>query len=210
MQVTAPGRVREAVGPLCACSLLVTVTGLFALAHWQYWQRTGDPKGICFAIQEVAVLIVALGRRRPFEVSRRPGDWVCAALGSYVVLLLRPAGTSPAFLAGAGTVMQILGGLCAAACIFELGRSFGVVPANRGIKSGGLYAFVRHPLYAAYAVATTGYLLAAPTTWNCLVVMTAMALQARRMLAEEAVLFTSAEYRAYSGRVRWRLIPCVI
>jgi hypothetical protein len=37
-----------------------------------------------------------------------------------------------------------------------------------------------------------------------------MALQGRRMLAEEAVLVTSAEYRAYSGKVRWRLIPRVV
>jgi protein-S-isoprenylcysteine O-methyltransferase Ste14 len=186
------------------------MAGLFAVAHWEHWRLTGDPKGICFAIQEVTVIIVALGRRRPFEVSRRPVDWVCAALGSYSVLLLRPTGTSPAALASAGTVLQIAGALGAAACIFSLGRSFGVVPANRGIRSTGMYAIVRHPLYAAHAVATTGYLLAAPTAWNCAVVLTAMTLQARRMLAEEAVLVSSAEYRAYSGRVRWRLIPGVV
>jgi protein-S-isoprenylcysteine O-methyltransferase Ste14 len=210
MDLAAPGRVQRVVGPLVTSTALVTMAGLFALAHWRHWYLTGDPKGICFALQEVTVVIVALGRRRPFEVSRRPLDWVCAVLGSYSVLLLRPTGTSPAALAGIGTLLQIAGALCAAACVFQLGRNFGVVPANRGITSTGMYKVVRHPLYAAYAVATTGYLLAAPTAWNCAVVMTAMAFQARRMLAEEAVLATSAEYRAYSGRVRWRLIPRVI
>jgi protein-S-isoprenylcysteine O-methyltransferase Ste14 len=210
VEAAPTGRARALVGPVCTSTVLVTVTGLFGLAHWEHWRRTGDPKGICFAIQEVAVVIVALGRRSPIEVSRRPLDWVCAALGSYAVLLLRPTGTSPVALTTAGTVLQIGGGLCAALCIFQLGRSFGVVPANRGITSTGMYAVVRHPLYAAYAVATTGYLLAAPTAWNFSVVLTAMALQVRRMLAEEAVLVTSAEYRAYSGRVRWRLIPRVV
>jgi protein-S-isoprenylcysteine O-methyltransferase Ste14 len=210
MDLAAPGRVLRVVGPLVTSTALVTMAGLFALAHWQHWYLTGDPKGICFALQEVTVVIVALGRRRPFEVSRRPLDWVCAALGSYSLLLLRPTGTSPSALTTTGTVLQIAGALCAAACIFHLGRSFGVVPANRGIKSTGMYKVVRHPLYAAYAVATTGYLLAAPTAWNCAVVLTAMAFQGRRMFAEEAVLATSAEYRAYSGKVRWRLIPRVI
>jgi protein-S-isoprenylcysteine O-methyltransferase Ste14 len=210
VEAATTGRARALIGPVCTSTVLVTVTGLFALAHWEHWHRTGDPKGICFALQEVAVVIVALGRRRPYEVSRRPLDWICAALGSYGVLLLRPTGTSPVALTTAGTVLQCLGGLCAVACIFQLGRSFGVVPANRGIRSTGMYAVVRHPLYAAYAVATTGYLLAAPTAWNFTVVLTATALQVRRMLAEEAVLVTSAEYRAYSGRVRWRLIPRVV
>src|SRR5256885_17232029 len=137
MDLAVQGRVQRVAGPLVTSTALVTMAGLFALAHWQHWYLTGDPKGICFALQEVAVVIVALGRRRPYEVSRRPLDWICAALGSYGVLLLRPTGTSPVALTTAGTVLQCLGGLCAVACIFQLARSFGVVPANRGLRSTG-------------------------------------------------------------------------
>jgi len=208
--VGAIPRPREFWGALCASTALVTVTALFALAHWQHWRRTGDMKGICFAVQEITVVVVALGRRRPFQVSRLPVDWVCAAVVTYVVLLLRPGGEAPLALARAGAVMQIFGALCAAACICELGRSFGIVPANRGIKSRGLYAVVRHPLYAAYAVATTGYVLTAPTVWNVLVVVVFLGLLLRRIFAEEALLVTSAEYRQYSQRVPWRLIPRVV
>ncbi len=31
-----------------------------------------------------------------------------------------------------------------------LGLSFGVVAANRGVKIGGPYSFIRHPMYAGY------------------------------------------------------------
>ncbi len=107
-------------------------------------------------------------------------------------------------------MLQLVGGIAAACCIFELGRSFGVVAANRGIKSGGLYGVVRHPIYAAYTVAMVGYVLAAPTIANVVVVSITMTFQVRRMFAEEAVLMRSAEYRSYACAVPWRLVPGLI
>ncbi len=211
MSTSTPGpTLRARVGWLSSTTALVAVTALFAMAHWQYWRRTGDPKGVCFAIQEIAVVVVALGRRPPIEISHRRTDWAYALLGSYTVLLLRPGGSSPRAIADVGLVLQLVGGIAAACCIFELGRSFGVVAANRGIKSGGLYRIVRHPIYAAYAIAMAGYLLAAPTLTNAVVVSVAMMFQVRRMYAEEAVLVHSAEYRSYARAVPWRLLPGII
>ena len=40
-----------------------------------------------------------------------------------------------------------------------LGRSFGVVPANRGVVVGGPYRLVRHPIY-------TGYLITTSRSWS--------------------------------------------
>jgi protein-S-isoprenylcysteine O-methyltransferase Ste14 len=201
---------RALLGWLATTTLLVAVTALFALAHWQHWRRTGDFKGMVFAAQELVVVVIALARRRPSAVSHRPADWVVAIIGSYAVLLLRPGGTASASAALLGTGMQIAGAIAACVCLFELGRSFGVVAANRGIKSRGPYALVRHPIYAAYAVATIGYLVSAPTVWNLAVVAVALGAQLRRITAEEAVLTESSEYREYAQRVPWRLIPGVI
>jgi protein-S-isoprenylcysteine O-methyltransferase Ste14 len=201
---------RALLGWLCTTTLLVAVTALFALAHWQHWRRTGDFKGMVFAAQELVVVAIALARRRPSAVSRRPADWIVAIVGSYAVLLLRPDGTAAAGAAFLGTAMQIAGAIAACVCLLELGRSFGVVAANRGIKSRGPYALVRHPIYAAYAVATVGYLLTAPTLWNLAVVAVALGAQLRRIAAEEAVLAVSPEYREYARRVPWRLIPRVV
>jgi hypothetical protein len=125
---------RALLGWLATTTLLVAVTALFALAHWQHWRRTGDFKGMVFAAQELVVVVIALARRRPSAVSHRPADWVVAIIGSYAVLLLRPGGTASASAALLGTGMQIAGAIAACVCLFELGRSFGVVAANRGIK----------------------------------------------------------------------------
>lgn len=201
---------RGLIGWVVTTTALATVTALFALAHFAYWRRTGDPKGMCFAVQETAIVLVAIMRRRPFAVSRRAVDWVCAVLGGYAVLLLRPGGHAPDLLAHAGTVLQVVGAVGAAACVFTLGRNFGVVAANRGVTSHGPYRVVRHPLYAAYFVATIGYTLASPTVWNAFIVVASIALQMQRMWAEEAVLAATPEYRAYASAVPWRLIPRLV
>jgi protein-S-isoprenylcysteine O-methyltransferase Ste14 len=203
-------RPRVDLGWLISTTALISVTMLFALAHWQHWRRTGAPTGVCFAAQEIAIVGVALVRRRPFEISRRAGDWVSALIGGYAVLLLRPGGHAAGAFAQLGTALQIIGAAVAALCLLELGRSFGVVAANRGVKSRGPYGVVRHPIYAAYVVATAGYLCSAPTWWNAGVVVVAIAAQCRRIAAEEAVLYRSAEYRAYVQQVPWRLIPRVV
>ena len=43
-----------------------------------------------------------------------------------------------------------------------LGRSFGLIAANRGIKVAGPYRIVRHPIYAGYTIIHVGFLLALP------------------------------------------------
>jgi protein-S-isoprenylcysteine O-methyltransferase Ste14 len=96
------------------------------------------------------------------------------------------------------------------AALFSLKRSFGVVPANRGIQDGGLYRFVRHPLYAAELLALLGVLIANASILNALIWTAECALQCLRARAEEQLLGTDATYRAYRGRVRYRLIPGLI
>ena len=44
-----------------------------------------------------------------------------------------------------------------------LGRSFGLMPANRGVVSSGIYRFVRHPIYAGYLITHVAFLAAHPT-----------------------------------------------
>ena len=44
----------------------------------------------------------------------------------------------------------------AMAAKFSLARSFGLAPANRGVKSRGAYAFLRHPMYLGYVVEWIG------------------------------------------------------
>lgn len=91
-----------------------------------------------------------------------------------------------------------------------LGRSFGIVAANRGVRTRGPYRVVRHPLYAAYLVTYVGYLLSYPRLLNVAVVAVTTAVMVARALAEEHLLAADPEYRAYRERTRWRFLPGVV
>ena len=82
-----------------------------------------------------------------------------------------------------------------------------MVPADRGIKRGGPYQLVRHPIYAGYLISEIGFLLLHPTLWNLSTYSLALVLQIVRILAEERFLAQNADYREYMQTVRYRLIP---
>jgi protein-S-isoprenylcysteine O-methyltransferase Ste14 len=90
-----------------------------------------------------------------------------------------------------------------------LGRSFGLVAANRGIKVTGPYRIVRHPMYAGYTIIHVGFLLSFPSLWNLVLYSTQLAIQMARLLREELLLNQDQSYRDYAARVRYRLIPMI-
>jgi protein-S-isoprenylcysteine O-methyltransferase Ste14 len=111
----------------------------------------------------------------------------------------------------AAVTLQALGMAWQAWAKLTLGRSFGLLPAHRGVVTSGPYALVRHPIYLGYLVAHIGFLLANFSGRNAVVLAVLYGLQVTRMVLEERVLYgASAEYRAYTQRVRWRFVPGVL
>ena len=88
-----------------------------------------------------------------------------------------------------------------------LRRSFGIAPANRGIKRDGVYRFVRHPIYAGYLFTHIGILLVMPSLVNLAIYAIGWWAQILRIDAEEALLGQDPDYRDYMQQTRWRLIP---
>ena len=102
-------------------------------------------------------------RRRAYLV-----DTSAAAVTITAIALLGPpllrTGDAPGLLPDALTALIS----CAAICLvivgkITLGRSFGIVPANRGIVDKGPYLLVRHPIYAGYLVSHLAFVAAYPT-----------------------------------------------
>lgn len=185
----------------------ITLLTIFAIIHVQHWMDTGSLSGLGLALQESVLIILFLIRRQAKESMNTPGAWIAAIFGSYGALLLRPDGY---VLLGAESIIvaiQLVGAALAIITSLSLGRSFGIVAANRGVKTEGAYRFVRHPIYASYFVGKVAYLLAAISPWNVLIVTVSLVFQIRRMDAEESVLKRDDEYREYAERVRYRLIP---
>ena len=90
-----------------------------------------------------------------------------------------------------------------------LGRSFGIVPANRGVVDSGPYLLVRHPIYAGYLVTHVAFLVAHPTLWNLAVIAICDTSLIVRASFEERILSNDERYRHYCERVGWRLLPGV-
>ena len=121
--------------------------------------------------------------------------------------MLRPGGAGQGWEDALGLGVQCLGVLLGALGYLALGRSFGLVPAHRGLVTSGVYRLVRHPLYSSYVVAELGYLIQSPSVWNAGVLLAAWTCQVLRLLSEERLLSADPDYRAYCRRTPWRVLP---
>lgn len=158
-------------------------------------------------LSEGLVLVFLLIRRSTDKVSTNPRDWIVAFGGTLTPLLV--ATTETIFLPQLGFCVILIGFTLHLSAKLSLRRSFGIVPADRGVKTLGLYAFVRHPIYLGYMVAHVGFLLGAPSLWNASVYAVTWALLIGRIFFEERFLSLNPDYRAYCTKVRYRLFPGV-
>jgi protein-S-isoprenylcysteine O-methyltransferase Ste14 len=94
--------------------------------------------------------------------------------------------------------------------MLSLRRSFGIVPAHRGIRTQGLYNIVRHSLYSSELIWILGFVLVNPSAWNISLWLSDCVLQFTRAVAEERFLSMDPIYSRYRAHVKYRLIPFVI
>ena len=160
-------------------------------------------------VAETAVVIFVLIRRPTQAISLRLGDWLLAITATYAPLLIQPADTPAAlqYLVPIGVGLTVVGNVVQIAAKLFLARSFGIAPANRGIKTDGMYRIVRHPMYAGYLLVHVGILALMPTLLNFLIYAIGWCAQILRLLAEERLLGEDPAYREFMTKTRWRLIP---
>ena len=84
------------------------------------------------------------------------------------------------------------------------------IAENQKVISTGLYAFVRHPMYAGGLLLLIAAPVALGSYWGLLAFLTVLPTIIWRLLDEEKFLAKKLpEYSAYCAKVRWRLIPRV-
>jgi len=154
-------------------------------------------------VAAVTVFTALFLLRRPARCTGTTWETMLALAGTFLPTATRPA---PGNLFWLGEIIQIAGLTGIVVAAISLGRSFGIAPADRGLRTTGLYAWVRHPLYAMEICYFAGYVVANPSLWNLAVLTADTALQLFRALREERIL---KDYARYAGRVRWRLLPLV-
>jgi|694.fasta_scaffold62278_1 protein-S-isoprenylcysteine O-methyltransferase Ste14 len=148
-----------------------------------------------------------LTRKPAQQISTSLYDWVIGIFGAWTNFFFVSTAGTDSWLA---TAIQITGLSLQVAGIFSLNRSIGFVPANRGIRTTGMYQFVRHPLYFAYTVSFLGYLLNHFTQHNLVVYGVMIGMFILRIIAEERLLSRTPEYREYMQKVPFRLIPGLV
>lgn len=158
-------------------------------------------------ISEAAVVIFTLIRRPTSDISLRLGDWLLAVTATAAPLLIQPGLDIFPALAPLGVLLVLAGNVFQGLAKLSLRRSFGIAPANRGIKADGLYRFVRHPMYAGYLIVHIGVLILMPSVINCVIYAIGWWAQILRLRAEEELLSQDPAYVAFKEKVRYRLIP---
>lgn len=184
---------------------LVAYFGRQAYVFYLDFMETGRYSSVIFILFVSVLALMSLVRHYPKDVSFSLRDWSVAILGTLMHVLVMPAEGATAPLVG--EIIQSAGLLVTVLGVLSLNRSYGTVPANRGIKTTGMYALVRHPLYMGYILSDIGILLSQFSYWNLGVVIIAGLMLVLRIRFEEAFLRQDPEYLAFCDKTRFRLLP---
>jgi protein-S-isoprenylcysteine O-methyltransferase Ste14 len=190
------------------------IFGLYAIFAWRFLDAAARADNrfallvlLLIFVSETLPAVLMVIRRFTKATSLSPADWMLAFAGTAAPLLAVPGRLSPIVPLQFCAVLILFGIILQIWAKLVLARSFGLVPANRGIKHKGPYRLIRHPMYAGYALAWVGFLLASPSLNNLLVYSAAFSFQVMRILREERFLTSAPHYRAYAEGVRFRLVP---
>jgi protein-S-isoprenylcysteine O-methyltransferase Ste14 len=189
------------------------VLGLYAWLVYRIlaaYAVEGGAANLLLLPSEGLVVFFTLVRRGTRDISGRTIDWLLAFGATTAPLLASPAqGGKLLVLQAVAATIMLSGIMVQVHAKLVLGRSFGCVAANRGVKLSGPYRFLRHPMYAGYLLTHVGFLLANLSAWNIGIYLMCYCLQVPRLLAEERLLRSDDRYRKYLRTVRYRLIPGV-
>ncbi len=194
---------------LAARAVIVVLFSMMTVRFTADFLTSGRVTGLMLVFSELLVVVMTLVRRHAASVDRGVRARALTALSMIGPPLVRPAAivalapqllTAGVSLAG---LLIVIGGK------LSLGRSFGLMPANRGIVSTGLYRLVRHPIYMGYLITHVAFVAANPSLWNVALLVAADIALLARAVCEEATLARDQDYRTYQQLVRWRVLPGV-
>ena len=192
------------------CMYLAVLLFFCALLFSNYHSFSSNRSVVTFGLIVVNALFLLffLFRRKAKAVAHSPIAWLLGFGCAILPLLLRPEDTAPANpLADIGKPVQLLGAGLTIAALLSLRRSFGIVAAHRGIQTGGLYRWVRHPMYTAEWLLLLGFTLAHASAWNAFICGLAVLFQVLRARLEERLLLADPVYQAYWQRCPRRFLP---
>jgi protein-S-isoprenylcysteine O-methyltransferase Ste14 len=207
--MNTPAYTRPMLTDLMSRAMIVVLFTIFSMNLFGDYMRTGHVTSLLVLVGESLVVILTVVRRRAQLVDRSVAAAVITTLSVAGPPLLRVSDATPLLADPATATVCALGLVLVVVGKMALGRSFGLVPANRGIVVRGPYMFVRHPIYTGYLITHAAFFVANPAPWNAGVILVADTLLILRALMEERILSSDVEYQGYCRRVGWHLVPGV-
>jgi protein-S-isoprenylcysteine O-methyltransferase Ste14 len=187
----------------------ISLAAIFLLATAyliRHYAETGQLSLILMVVFYGLSFICALVRRPAKDQNVRLFSRLFTFAGIALPMVLIPNPTNDMLI---GHLLQLGGIGISIAGLLSLNKSFGLVAANRGIISNGLYRFVRHPLYSSYELSIVGFIINNFGIYNIAIACIHLACQLQRIKYEEDLLGKDPEYRNYTRQTRWRFFPFV-
>ncbi|UCE59630.1 MAG: isoprenylcysteine carboxylmethyltransferase family protein [Phycisphaerales bacterium] len=207
---SSPSRFRPETVDIFARVLCVTFYSYFVFRAFNVFLDAFSLTVTLLLIAESLAVLLIITARFPKSVKRSPYTATITIAASFyfiVISLSDGIRLAPVVLTAiiqmSGILLQILAKL-------YLGRSFALMPANRGVVTTGPYRLVRHPIYLGYFISHVGFLLSMWSLYNLGVYTLLYTLQFLRIREEEKLLSEDEEYRQYTKKVRYRFIPVII
>ncbi len=198
----ASARIRHALGNLLVAASFVVA----AVPNARHFFR--GPADAIWTIGAVLMAAMSLVRIAPKAARVDLRAFLSTIFPVFLLpCLLRADGASSGLLAWSGVGLELFGVVLSQVSRVYMGRSFGILPGNRGIVSKGPFRLVRHPIYGGWFVLTVGYLASYPSWINCLITLSTLPFMMWRIRLEEDLLEADPDYRKYRRLVPFRLLP---
>jgi sterol desaturase/sphingolipid hydroxylase (fatty acid hydroxylase superfamily)/protein-S-isoprenylcysteine O-methyltransferase Ste14 len=155
------------------------------------------------------ILYYTITRLPPTNSAAGLAPRITAIAGTFVMtfLVIMPPDPVSEPMRILSTLLVTVGAAASMWALHQLGRSFSIMASSRELKTQGVYALVRHPLYAAEVMMIIGVVLGHGSIAAYGLGALWLVLQVRRAQYEELVLrATFPEYTEYASRVPM-LIP---
>ncbi len=204
----APARLdAEKLSDILSKAVVIVLFSFMAVRFGADFLSTGRVTGLLLLVSEMLVVALTVLRRAAAAVDRSMRARLLTALSLLGPPLVQPANVAALLPQSVTVAASIVGLGIVIAGKVTLGRSFGLMPANRGIVSSGVYRIVRHPIYMGYLITHVAFLFATPSGWNIAILVAGDTALLLRAVCEEQTLARDARYREYQQKVRWRVCP---
>ena len=185
----------------------LSVFAMRALGAW--WANPIRITVLFLFITETVTVVLVLIARLPERRDWRPLSVALTLAGTFYFLALDLVPGRHLIPEWAGGFVQCVSLLWQIYAKVSLGRSFGLLPADRGVVTTGAYRVVRHPIYLGYFAAHMAFLLVNFDLHNLIVFAALYLVQGLRLMREESLLRLQPAYRDYCRKVRFRMMPPV-